>query len=656
MRFKQLFFLLAAVSMAGNAVAKVKLQPVFTDNMVLQQKSRVKIWGEADAGKTVKVTTSWNIKTYKTRADDMGNWMIPVSTPKAGGPYKITISDGEPLILKNVLIGEVWICSGQSNMELMMSDRIIGADKDKAEASQYGKIRLLHVENAASPVPKTELEVRYGGWQECSGESIKDFSAAAYYFGKELFKVLGCPIGLIETCWGGTLAEAWTSRESIGTMPDFKTSLEKTDTLSVSIKDRQKQYERDFEIWRHRVDCLDESNGNTNLAWSRPDYDDSSWKELHSPGFIEPQGEPDFDGIYWQRRTIEIPDNWLGKDLMLYLSAIDDNDVTYFNGFLIGQTDGCRVLRRYIVPGRLVNKKKATLAIRVTDLRGEGGIYGDESELRIALSDTDQIPLAGTWKYKISLNLDQMPPMPVNYSTERNYLTGLYNAMINPLINYTIKGVIWYQGEANEGRPKQYGDLFPLLINDWRIKWGYCFPFYFVQLPNYRKKQTEPVESSNWAAIREAQSNALHLENTGMAVTIDIGEADDIHPRNKAEVGRRLAISALANTYGKNIEHSGPVFEKYVIEGDKIRLLFSHCADGIKTSDGRAIKGFSIAGVDHKFHFASAAVDGNSIIVSSPEVSFPIAVRYAWAGNPVCNLVNGSGLPAGTFRTDDWID
>jgi len=532
-------------------------------------------------------------------------------------------------------------------------DRIIGAEKDMAEASKYGNIRLLHVENSASPVPMTELNVRHGGWQESSAENIKDFSAAAYYFGKELYKALGCPIGLIETCWGGTYAEAWTSRESIGTLPDFKASLKRVDALSVSVGDRQKQYDNDMETWRKQVDALDQSNENSKLEWSKPGFDDSSWKEIQSPGFIEPQGETNFDGIYWQRKTFEIPDHWLGKDLTLYLAAIDDNDVTYFNGILIGQTEGCRIVRKYVIPGKLVVTNKVTLAVRITDLRGEGGIYGNKAELKIALSDTDQIPLAGTWKYKISLTLNQMPAIPINFASERNYSTALYNAMINPLINYTIKGAIWYQGEANESRPLQYRDLFPTLINDWRTQWGYCFPFYFVQLPNYRTVQTEPVEISSWAAIREAQLNALHLEKTGMAVTIDVGEAADIHPRNKSVVGKRLALTALANTYGKNVEYSGPVFEKYSIDGANIRISFSHCV-GMKALDGGAIKGFSIAGVDHKFYFADAKVEGNCIVVSSPNVAFPVAVRYAWAANPVCNLVNAVDLPAGPFRTDNW--
>jgi sialate O-acetylesterase len=645
--------LLVLLALSAQISAKVKLEPLFSDNMVLQQKSEVKIWGDASANKMVKITTSWNKKTYDVTSDGNGHWMTSVSTPKAGGPYSVTISDGEPVVLKNVLIGEVWVCSGQSNMELMMMDRIIGAEKDIAEASKYCNIRLLHVENSASPVPVSELNVRHGGWQESSEENIKDFSATAYYFGKELFKALGCPIGLIETCWGGTYAEAWTSRESIKTMPDFKASLERVEALSVSLGDRQKQYENDMELWRKQVNALDQSNENSNLEWSKPDFDDSSWKELQSPGFIEPQGEINFDGIYWQRKTFEIPDHWLGKDLTLSLAAIDDNDLTYFNGSLVGQTEGCRIVRKYVIPGKLVSANKVTLAIRITDLRGEGGIYGNKAELKIALSDTDQIPLAGTWKYKISLTINQMPAIPINFASERNYPTALYNAMINPLINYTIRGAIWYQGEANEGKPLQYRDLFPTLINDWRTKWGYCFPFYYVQLPNFRAVQTAPVEISSWAGIREAQLNALHLTNTGMAVTIDVGEAADIHPRNKSVVGMRLAINALANTYGKNIEYSGPSFEKFSIMGDKIRIAFSHSA-GMKSLDGSAIKGFSIAGADHKFYFANAVVDGNSIVVSCSSVSFPVAVRYAWAANPVCNLVNAYGLPASPFRTDNW--
>ncbi len=653
MKIKYLFLLLVVFSIAGNAAAKVKLQPIFTDNMVLQQKCEAKIWGEASAGKIVKITTSWNHKSYNATADENGGWITSVSTPKAGGPYDITISDEEPLVLKDVLIGEVWVCSGQSNMELRMVDHIIGSDKEFAEAGKYKNIRLLHVENNYDVAPSTELKVRYGGWLKCTSYNITDFSAAAYYFGKNLNLALDCPIGLIETCWGGTYAEDWISRESLNTFPYFKDQLDRVSALPPSLEVRQKQFNDAYAIWDQKASAMDKANVNGVLLWSKPDFDDSSWEEIHSPEIIETQGEQDFDGIYWQRKTIDIPANWSGKDLTLYLSTIDDNDVTYFNGVLVGQTVGYNIMRKYVIPGSLVREGKATIAIRVTDTGGAGGIYGDDKDVRIVLSDKDQISLAGAWKFKISLDSKELPKFPVNDATAFNYATALYNAMINPIINYSIRGAIWYQGEANEGRSAQYKDLLPLLINDWRTKWGYSFPFYVVQLPNFRKVQTQPEESSNWAELREAQSNTLNMQNTGVAVTIDIGEAGDIHPKNKSDVGKRLALIALAKTYGKNVEYSGPYFEKYVMESNKIRLYFSH-SDGLKASNGTAIKGFTIAGVDHKFYFADAVIDGDTIVVSSDKVAFPVAVRYAWANNPVCNLINGAGLPAGPFRTDNW--
>ena len=303
----------------------------------------------------------------------------------------------------------------------------------------------------------------------------------------------------------------------------------------------------------------------------------------------------------------------------------------------------------------LVKAGKATVAVRVMDTGGKGGIFGDANSIALAKSDSEKLPLAGQWKYKVSMGLGDAPDMPVNTATEPNYPTFLFNAMINPLVDYAIRGAIWYQGEANVARAAQYRDLLPLMIHDWRQHWGYAFPFYIVQLPNYMKAQEGP-EESEWAELREAQKHALRLENTGLAVCIDVGDGDDLHPKNKPAVGRRLSLVARALTYGEQIPYSGPVYEGYRIEGNTIRIDFSHTDKGLKTSDGGPVRGFYIAGPDHKFHAAKAVIEGNTVVVSSDGVRFPVGVRYAWANNPVCNLSNGAGLPAGPFRTDDWTD
>ena len=625
-------------------LADVKLPAIFTDNMVLQQRSDVKFWGEAAPGRTVRITTSWDGRSYETAADASGRWTTAVETPSAGGPYTVTISDGRPVELKNVLVGEVWICSGQSNME-----------RELKEADGYRNIRLLHIDNSTSPAPLADAKVRHGGWQVCSAENVADFSATGYFFGKELHRNLDVPVGLIETCWGGTLAEAWTSGGALADIPYFRKRIEKVKTLPESTEARNRIFVEDMEAWRGEMALVDPAFEKGKTGWVETSFDDAAWREIAAPGFVQDQGLDGFSGFLWMRKTVEIPASWAGKELKLDLAVIDDNDFTYFNGVEVGHTEGCMAFRSYTVPASLVKAGKATIAVRVMDTGGKGGIYGDPNSMALRRSDKEFIPLAGAWKYKLGLGLGEAPELPVNTATEPNYPTFLYNAMIHPLVGYGIRGAIWYQGEANVARAAQYRDLLPLMIRDWRRQWGYDFPFYIVQLANYMKAQEGP-EESEWAELREAQAETLNLENTGLAVIIDIGEAEDIHPKNKPEVGRRLSLIARAQTYGERIPYSGPLFESYTLGDGEIRIRFSHTDGGLKTADGGPVEGFWIAGGDHRFHAAKAVIEGDEVVVSSDEVAFPVAVRYAWANNPVCNLYNGAGLPAGPFRTDDWTN
>ena len=336
------------------------------------------------------------------------------------------------------------------------------------------------------------------------------------------------------------------------------------------------------------------------------------------------------------------------------MDLIDDYDITYFNGVEVGRTDGWSQKRNYTIPASLVRAGKAVITVRIFDTGGSGGLYGDVSKIKLSLSPDKSISLAGSWLYKIGFNqeLAEIPGAPVKWDNA-NQLSALYNAMINPIVPFSIRGAIWYQGENNSNRAYQYRDLFPLLIKDWRKQWNSDFPFYFVQLANYTEVKPEPADAP-WAELREAQLKTLHLENTGMAVTIDVGDAIDIHPKNKQEVGRRLSLIARANTYGENITFSGPMYDTYSVEGNAVRILFKHTGKGLKTSDGEMLKGFAIAGPDHKFYWANAKIIANEVIVSCKEVENPVAVRYAWAANPVCNLINSEGLPASPFRTDDW--
>lgn len=635
------FLLFCFVFVATVAGAQVQLPAMFSDNMVLQQQTDAPLWGKATPNATVKITTSWDCKNYSVKAGTDGKWMVKLATPAAGGPYSITITDKKTLTLKNVMIGEVWICSGQSNMEMPLAGwgKIMNYEKEIAEAN-YPNIRLLQVKRATSTYPLDDVTVDAGSWQECSPASIPGFSATAYFFGRDLYKNLNVPIGLIHTSWGGTLAEAWTSAGSLNLMPEFRKPVEEFSNLpkNADQKDWMTQIlEGDFEI------------KNNKAVAAQKNYNDSDWKSASLPGLWEDNGLPDTDGLVWFRKKIEIPDNWVGNDLVLSLGKIDDNEITYFNGEKIGATDGYNTDRRYIIPARQVKKGDAVIAVRVIDTGGGGGFHGDPAMMYIAPVNKETLRenLDGEWNYKLAVNLKN------TNANVQNQPTSLYNAMIAPLVPYGIKGAIWYQGESNAGRAYQYRTLFPLMINDWRTKWGYDFPFYFVQLANFMQVKDEPSESG-WAELREAQFQTLQLENTGMATIIDIGEADDIHPKNKQDVGKRLALQARAHTYGQKIVPSGPLYQTYRLEGDKIRIFFRPCVSKLKVKNGDTLKGFAIAGPDKKFYWADAKIEGDQVVVSSPQVAFPVAVRYAWADNPVCNLTNEAGLPASPFRTDDW--
>ena len=657
MIMRKLLFLCALILSTSVLYSKVVLAPVFTDNMVLQQQSSVTIWGTASPGKKVTVTTSWNGMSYNTTASkEDGSWSLRFDTPSYGGPYEVSVADSKkPLVLKNVLVGDVWICSGQSNMEMKIGDKVTGMEETLSSAKDYPNIRIFHVQNTTSTLPTDVIPVRHGGWKTCDAETIYDFSAAAYYFGRALNKELDIPIGLIETCWGGTLAEAWTSGESLKKMPYFSARVDEAASLPMTVEARVDKFHNDIDRWREEVKAYDPAFSGGRLVWGGVDYQDSGWNEIESPGFVQDSGIPNFSGYLWMRKTVEIPASWAGKELSLDLAMVDDNDFTYFNGVEVGHIEGCLAHRHYTVPASLVKAGKAVIAVRVMDTGGKGGIWGDKDRMFLALSENEKIPLAGTWKYKVAMKLSDAPDLPVNTATEANFPTFLYNAMIYPLLRVPIKGAIWYQGEANVSRSLQYQTLLPLMIQDWRKAWGINFPFYIAQLANYQAVQTGP-EESDWAELREAQLFTVQrLENTGLAVLIDIGEADDIHPKNKVEVGRRLALNALALTYGKNIPYSGPVYSSSKIEGSSIRLLFDHADGGLCTPSGAALEGFYLAGADHVFHKAKASIEGNSVIISCPEVEFPTSVRYGWANNPVCNLYNGAGLPASPFRTDSWV-
>ena len=636
----------------GVLQAKVVLPSVFTDNMVLQQKTDITFYGDATKNKQLTVKTGWNGKEYHTEADGQGKWSLKIPTPAAGGPYEITFSDGKKLQLKNVMIGEVWFCSGQSNMEMPVAGwgKVMNYEQEIAEAA-YPAIRLFQVKKNTSLAPLKEVESTLGGWQECSSATVPEFSALAYFYARALWKELNVPIGVIDCTWGGTPAEAWTNHETLRQVMGFREEMDKLERLGFDPNRMEQAYSEERAHWQSLFTEKDKGMENGKLCWTAPSLSEEDWQTISLPGYWEGKGLKDFDGIIWFRRSLEIPAEWAGKPLTLRLGMIDDEDITYFNGVEIARGAGYMTPRTYTIPAKLVKAGKAVLAVRVSDFGGEGGIHGKAEELYVE-ADGKRISLAGDWKYRIGLSLKGFPPAPVSPIQSSSYPTVLFNAMVKPWTAFPIKGVIWYQGEANVGRSEQYGDLFPALMTDWRRQWRSNFPFYFVQLANFMEsKKIQP--NSEWAALREAQTKALKLDQVGMAVTIDIGLADDIHPKNKQEVGRRLALLALAGSYGKNVSSSAPVFQNYIIKGDKMELDFGQKQDGFKIKD-TTLKGFTIAGPDRVFYSAEAMVQNGKIIVSSPKVSVPLAARYGWADNPDCNLYGENGLPVAPFRTDCW--
>ncbi len=638
---------------AGAARAEVRLPSIIGDNMVLQQGVKVRIWGKATAGE--KITVTFEKKSVNTVADAQGRWQVWLGPLKAGGPSELTIKGDNVLTVKNVLVGEVWICSGQSNMEWALVNTVNG--NEAVAQANYPEIRLFTVEHNTST---SQLDDVKGRWVVTKPEDAAGFSAVGYFFGREIHQQLKIPVGLINTSWGGTPAEAWTALEALRSSVELKPILDRYESSLNALPQTKAAYERALIEWEQKNLYVDGENKGEALGYANPAISTTDWSKMDLPKQFESAGLQ-LDGVVWFRKVVDVPASWAGKDLVLNLTAIDDYDVTYFNGTKIGSTgretpNSYIVPRKYAVPGSLVRAGRNVIAVRVFDRAGEGG-FGRGGEMSLRLNANDQIALRGDWDYKVELALEPKNPdwgtrpEPVG-AANQNSPGVLYNAMLAPLMPFAIRGAIWYQGESNAGRAYQYRTLFPTMIRNWRSAWGYDFPFYFVQLPNWRARQEAPSES-DWAELREAQAMTLREANTGMAIAIDVGEGEDLHPRNKLDVGRRLASLALANVYGKAIVPSGPLFDRFVIEGNKVRISFKY-GQGLKTRDGGPVKGFAIAGADRKFVWADARIEGDTVVVSSPAILKPAAVRYAWGDNPLVNLYNKAGLPASPFRTDDW--
>jgi sialate O-acetylesterase len=621
--------------------AQVKLPRLISDSMILQRDANVKIWGWSTIDE--KVTVTFYNKTYRTIAGKDGKWMIILSPMHAGGPFDMQIDGSNHITIKNILIGDVWVCSGQSNMELPM-ERVKDKYSGIITAADNSHIRQFNVSTNYN-FHASQQDLPSGNWETTTPQSVLHFTAVGYFFAKALYEKYHVPIGLIKSAVGGSPAEAWLSQDALKQFPAY---LYKSDTLKndVYVDSIKKSDKANNDAWYNNI-WQNDKGLHEEKKWVDTSYDASSWPTMNLPGYWKDAGISS-NGIVWFRKEFNVSSNMLNKSLRLFLGTIVDRDSVYINGIFVGTTQYQYPPRKYIVPAGLLKEGKNILVVRVINYAGSGGFTKDKPYKLFATNDT--IDLKGTWQYKLGTTSE-----PIATSTSFQYMPGgLYNAMTAPLINYSIKGVIWYQGEANASRASEYHQLFSALIKDWRQKWQQgIFPFLYVQLANFMQTKEEPSES-NWALLREAQLKTLSLSNTGMAVTTDIGEWNDIHPLNKEDVGKRLALAAeKVAYYDKNIVYSGPLYQSMKIDGNKIIMSFTNIGSGLMAKNGE-LKYFSIAGKDKKFVWAKAIIKNNTVIVWNDTIKDPVAVRYAWADNPEsANLYNKKGLPASPFRTDE---
>ncbi len=643
-------FLFCSTLLSG----QITLPNILSSNMVIQRGIDADVWGTASSNE--KISVSFRGAIIKTKADKNGQWSVKIPTGEAGGPFDLVVEGNNAITLNNVMVGDVWVCSGQSNMEWPLKQAENGDYEVKK--SNFKNIRLFQVQKNVSVVPLENTgETK---WEECNPNTSADFSAIGYFFGRKLHAETGVPIGLINSNWGGTIIETWTSEQGL-----------KDDALSLKWLEELKSYDAKAMAEKLKVIFNEYSKELKKVEqpdwyheYINTDYNDSDWKELEQPGLWENNHDfESFDGIVWYRYSFEIPKGFDINKSVISLCMIDDSDITWINGKRVGETfNKYNYPRKYEIPVNVLKHGVNTLVLRVEDYTGGGGIYGLESNLNIS-DGTNIVNLSGKWKIK----KDPLPtpPNPLVLSESalqpNQFPTLLYNAMINPLINFEIKGVIWYQGESNAdgmGQALRYDKQLKSMILDWRKKWkNESLYFNQVQLANYRGESQSAQNNDIWPFLREAQYKALELPNTGMACIIDIGDPNDIHPRNKVDVGERLALNVLRDVFGKILVAHGPRFTNARFEGNRALITFTEVGSGLKSTNKYGyINGFSVAGKDKVFHFAKASFSSsNSVVVFSDKVEKIESVRFLWADNPgEINLYNSSELPAEPFRTDNW--
>lgn len=677
----------AMLFLAGVVHGGPTVPALFSDHMVLQRGTHVPVWGKADAGEKVVVAlgaAGESAVQGQATADASGNWRVVLDTSRAPAqPTELTVSGTATIKISDVLVGQVWLCSGQSNMAWVVRDSANAAAE--AKAADFPQIRQFAVPNKAAYNPTTELR---GQWVVASPQTVPGFTAAGYFFGREVHQQLNTPVGLIHSSVGGTAAEMWASDESLKPMADFDVQRDMTKHLAGSLGTARTHYQDQLAKWAAKLPM----NADEKLArqYADPAFDSSSWKSVNMPQSIE-KTDPDFDGSIWYRREFTLDS--VDGEAIVNLGRIDDNDVTYINGVKVGSmglenTGSWATIRRYKIAPGVLRTGRNVIAVRVFDIWMAGGFTGSPEELNLQVG-SKHISLAGPWQSAVERTLTAeekaiAAQRPTDPDQSVNVPSTLYNAMIYPLQPYAIAGVIWYQGEANVNRDEQYRKLLPAMIEGWRSAWtqegksvihgegGRDFPFYIVQIANFMEYRRDPNFNSSWAPIRDVQTlTARTIANSGLAVTIDIGDERNIHPQNKQDVGKRLAAVALKSAYGKDIVCDGPEFQKMRVEGGHVLATFTHTDGGLQARElslagagngpsvykelvqaDTQIKGFAVRGEDGKWVWAKAKiVDGNTVEIWSDQVSKPVAIAYGWADNPVVNLYNGAGFPAVPFRS-----
>jgi len=614
------------------------VSPIFGNDMVLQRGKTNVIWGWSDPGDKVRVEIGGKHASGVAGADR--RWQVNIQPPSAGGPYTIKISGSQTVELQNVLVGDVWLCGGQSNMQVSL--RFARNGEEEVKAANYPEIRFFSV----APHPAYHhTDIPEGGWTVVSPETAGQVSAVAYYFARKIQQEIHVPIGLVVDALGGTPAEAWTSAAALRSLKDFDVPLAELEKLAAAGAP---------EYGNYVMHWYDEYDVGLKGQWAAPETDDANWKTVDIPGGFAELGVPDTPAVAWFRKEIVLPAVIPAGRALVFLGSVERMDTVFVNGKQIGASAWVENPRVYPIPDGVLKPGRNVMAIRVLKTKPQGGFLGKPEELHLTLGDKSSIPLAGKWKGQLSV--DARPPhsLPIGYENWPVMPSVLYEGMLVPIAPLSITGALWYQGEQNSERGFQYRKILPVTIADWRKLFQQGdFPFYIVSLPGFGHHSPTPTDDA-WAETRESQAlTAAIVRDSCLAVTIDVGDPDNIHPRDKRPVGERLAFCALAKHYGRKVVYSGPSLASVERLPGSIRLHFSH-TDGGLVVKGSKLEEFAVVGEDHKWYWAEARIEGNTVIVSSPLVPNPKEVRYAWQSNPLATLFNGAGLPAAPFRTDTW--